>query len=80
MVQLMKSTASIILGLAILSQGHPGHDVRAEAAERAAALKGKRGLAGCADTLKSRDFEAQNIARRELAIDKLRHTLAVKSM
>lgn len=80
MVQLLKSTASILLGLAVLSQAHPGHDVRAEAAERAAALKGKRGLAGCADSLKARGFEAKNIARRELAVDKLRHKLAAKSM
>lgn len=76
----MKSTASILLGLATLSQAHPGHDVRAEAAERAAALKGKRGLAECSDILKARGFEAKNIARRELAVDKLRHKLAAKSM
>ena len=80
MVLLLKSTASILLGLAVLSQAHPGHDVRAEAAQRAAALKGKRGLAGCADTLKARGFEAKNVARRELAVHKLRHKLAAKSM
>lgn len=80
MVQLLRTAASIVLGIAVLSQAHPGHDIQAEAAERAAALKGKRGLSGCADNLKARGFEAKNIARRELAVNKLRHKLAAKSM
>ncbi|RAO65986.1 uncharacterized protein BHQ10_001998 [Talaromyces amestolkiae] len=78
MVQLLKTTASILLGIAVLSRAHPGHDVKVEAAERAAALKGKRGLSGCTDNLKARGFEARNIARRELAVSKLRHKLAAK--
>lgn len=53
---------------------HPGHDVRTEAAERAAskAQMQHRSLAHCAEKLKERGVEARSIARRQAAVNKLR--------
>ncbi|KAL2866944.1 intradiol ring-cleavage dioxygenase [Aspergillus lucknowensis] len=62
------------LGLVAAVSAHPGHDVKAEAAERAAALKGirARGVNHCATQLNARGLEANNIARREQTLQKLR--------
>ncbi|KAF2682281.1 extracellular dioxygenase-like protein [Lentithecium fluviatile CBS 122367] len=60
---------------------HPGHDVVAEAAERAAAL-GKieyRSLSHCAETLKKRGIEQRSIARRQATMDSLRKKRSLKA-
>lgn len=53
---------------------HPGHDVHAEAAKRAAAMENmqRRTLAHCADELKALGVEQRSIARRQAAVEKLR--------
>lgn len=65
-----------LVGLAGIVSAHPGHDVKAEAAERAAFLKNApvhaRGLSQCADKLKARGHEKTNVARRQKAVDSLR--------
>ncbi|KAL5340967.1 Intradiol ring-cleavage dioxygenase [Aspergillus crustosus] len=62
------------IGLATVVSAHPGHDVKVEAAERAAALKGikARGIKQCATELSARGVEASNIARREATLEKIR--------
>ncbi|KAL3457095.1 Intradiol ring-cleavage dioxygenase [Aspergillus heterothallicus] len=62
------------LGLAAVASAHPGHDVKAEAAERATALKSirARGVEQCSTKLTARGIEANNIARREQTLKKLR--------
>ncbi|KAL4922955.1 intradiol ring-cleavage dioxygenase [Aspergillus undulatus] len=69
----------LTLGLAGLSNivsAHPGHDVRREAAERAAFMQSapvtSRSLGHCASKLKARSTEDINIARRESAVHQLR--------
>ncbi|KAL2818662.1 Intradiol ring-cleavage dioxygenase [Aspergillus granulosus] len=62
------------LGLVAVASAHPGHDVKAEAAERATALKSirARGVEQCSAQLAARGVEASNIARREQTLKKLR--------
>lgn len=78
MVHFQKVFSTGLVGLAVLVQAHPGHDVTVEAAERAAVLKTRRGIAHCAEILKARGFEAKNIARRQLAVEQLRLKRAAK--
>ncbi|KAL4912739.1 Intradiol ring-cleavage dioxygenase [Aspergillus aurantiobrunneus] len=63
-----------LVGLATVVSAHPGHDVKAEAAQRAAALKGirSRGLGGCSSSLSARGVEAANVARRDAMLHKIR--------
>lgn len=62
-----------LAGLASVVSAHPGHDHKAEAAERAAFLKrAPRSLSDCSAKLKARGLEKQNIARREQAVNDLR--------
>ncbi|KAL4943116.1 hypothetical protein BDV06DRAFT_221545 [Aspergillus oleicola] len=64
-----------LAGLATIVSAHPGHDVKAEAAERRAALNNiqTRGLsAQCATQLKARGVEAANVARRDAMLQKVR--------
>ncbi|GKZ19345.1 hypothetical protein AbraIFM66951_005575 [Aspergillus brasiliensis] len=62
-----------LAGLASVVSAHPGHDIRAEAAERAAFMKrAPRGLSDCSAKLKARGLERQSIARRENAVNALR--------
>ena len=76
MVQLASFVAVGLAGLASIVSAHPGHDVKAEAAERAAFLKTvpvqSRSLAGCASKLKARGLENRNVARRQHAVKNLR--------
>lgn len=69
--------------LASLGLGHPGHDVKHEAAERAAFLKRapvqSRSLAQCASTLKARGVEDSNVARRANALQHLRQERRLSS-
>ena len=65
-----------LVGFASIVSAHPGHDVKAEAAERAAFLKNSpvqaRGLSQCATKLKARGHEKNNVARRQKAVENLR--------
>lgn len=76
----MVNAASVfagLVGLAGLVSAHPGHDVKAEAAERAAFLKNApihaRGLSQCDTQLKARGHEKANVARRQHMVEHLRH-------
>ncbi|KAL5045927.1 hypothetical protein BDW71DRAFT_183074 [Aspergillus fruticulosus] len=62
------------VGLATVVSAHPGHDVKAEAAERATALKSirARGLSQCATQLQARGVEAESVARRDASLQKIR--------
>ncbi|OGE56200.1 hypothetical protein PENARI_c003G04693 [Penicillium arizonense] len=76
MVQLASALAIGLLGLAGAVSAHPGHDVRAEAAERAAFLKNapihQRSLAQCASKLKARGHENANVLRRANRVKAIR--------
>ncbi|CAG7944383.1 unnamed protein product [Penicillium salamii] len=76
MVQLASFVTIGLAGLASIVSAHPGHDVKAEAAERAAFLKSvpvqSRSLSGCASKLKARGLENRNVARRQHAVKNLR--------
>ncbi|RAK96858.1 intradiol ring-cleavage dioxygenase [Aspergillus ibericus CBS 121593] len=62
-----------LAGLTTVVSAHPGHDIKAEAAERAAFLKrAPRSLSDCSAKLKARGLERQNVARREQAVNDLR--------
>ncbi|RAL16159.1 intradiol ring-cleavage dioxygenase [Aspergillus homomorphus CBS 101889] len=83
---MVRATTTLIAGLAGLAgmaSAHPGHDVRAEAAERAAFLKRApmhaRGLSQCASKLKARGHESSNIARRQATVDALRRRKGLAS-
>ncbi|KAL4804045.1 Intradiol ring-cleavage dioxygenase [Aspergillus unguis] len=73
MVQLSTLLAGAA-GLATIVSAHPGHDVKAEAAERAAAVKHirARNVNACADQLHARGVEAANVARRDNMLKKIR--------
>ncbi|KAL4981482.1 Intradiol ring-cleavage dioxygenase [Aspergillus falconensis] len=62
------------VGLATVVSAHPGHDVKAEAAERATALKSirARGLSQCTTQLQARGVEAESVARRDASLQKIR--------
>lgn len=53
---------------------HPGHDVTAEIAQRAAymAQAERRSLSHCAEKLKERGIEQRSIARRQAHVERLR--------
>lgn len=76
MVHLASALTVCVLGLASIVSAHPGHDHKAEAAERAAFVKNSgfqlRSLAQCASKLKARSLETKNIARREATVNHLR--------
>ncbi|KAE8326870.1 Intradiol ring-cleavage dioxygenase [Aspergillus sergii] len=83
MVQLASTLVAGLAGLASVVSAHPGHDVRAEAAERAAFLKNaplrSRSLDQCATKLRARGLEQRNIARREHAVKNLRRSMGLQS-
>ena len=64
--------AAALLPSAILA--HPGHDIKAENAQRAAYLAKaeRRSLAHCAEKLKERGIQGRSIARRQAQVQKLR--------
>ncbi|KAL4734796.1 Intradiol ring-cleavage dioxygenase [Aspergillus similis] len=78
MVQLTQSllVGLGLAGLASIAAAHPGHDVEAEAAKRAAFLNSVpvqgRSLAHCAAKLKARGIAGSNAVRRESAVQQLR--------
>ncbi|PYI14791.1 aromatic compound dioxygenase [Aspergillus violaceofuscus CBS 115571] len=76
MVHLISYLAISVALLASVGLGHPGHNVQEEAAERAAFLKRapvhSRSLSHCASSLKAREVEDANVARRGDALEHLR--------
>ena len=82
MVQLASALTFGLVGLASVVSAHPGHDVKAEALERAEFLKRSgiqtRGLSQCASKLKARGLENRNVARRELAVKQIRGRRGLK--
>lgn len=83
MVHLASAVTIGLIGLAGIVSAHPGHDVKAEAAERAAFLKSapvhSRSLSQCASKLKARGHESRNIARRQHAVKNLRASRGIAS-
>ncbi|KAJ6021203.1 hypothetical protein N7540_006707 [Penicillium herquei] len=83
MVQFTSVLALGLMGFASVASAHPGHDVKAEAAERSAFLKNSnvqsRSLAQCASKLKARGLESRNVARRELAVEQIRNRRGLKN-
>ncbi|KAJ4301486.1 hypothetical protein N0V90_003578 [Kalmusia sp. IMI 367209] len=75
MIPPMKQFA-LLAGLILpaLVTAHPGHNVKAEASERAASMAQMqhRSLSHCAEKLKNRGIEQRSIARRSAAVEKLR--------
>lgn len=63
-----------LLGLATIVSAHPGHDIKAEAAERASALKGihTRSLDKCSTEPNAHTVEAANVARRKTMLHRIR--------
>lgn len=72
MVRLAPIVLPSLIGLAAMATGHPGHDVKAEAAKRAAflrhALIHSRSLSHCFTKLKAKGLEAENITRRDATV------------
>ncbi|RHZ54003.1 intradiol ring-cleavage dioxygenase [Aspergillus thermomutatus] len=82
MVQLASTLVAAVAGLASVSLAHPGHNVKAEAAERAAFLKRSnvaRSWGGCAAKLKARGLESRSIARRQHAVQMLRRSKGLET-
>ena len=74
MVQLTPVLAACIIGFfAGSTTAHPGHDHKAEAAERAAFMAGApRSLEHCAAKMKARGLDKKMMARREALANSLR--------
>lgn len=83
MVQLTSTLAVGLFGLSTLVAAHPGHSVKAEAAERAAFVKSSalhtRNLSQCASKLKARGVENKNVLRREQTVQRLRQRRGIQS-
>jgi hypothetical protein len=83
MVQLASALAVGVLGLASIVSAHPGHDHKAEAAERALYMRNapiqSRSLSQCASQMKARGLESRNVARRAAAVKHLRRRRGLKS-
>ncbi|KAJ6092405.1 hypothetical protein N7467_004374 [Penicillium canescens] len=83
MVYLASIISVGLIGLTGLVSAHPGHDVKAEAAERAAFLQNapihSRSLSQCASQLKARGHERRSVARREMAVKHLRRRRGIDS-
>ncbi|KAI9034782.1 intradiol ring-cleavage dioxygenase [Aspergillus affinis] len=83
MVHLASTLAAGLAGLASIASAHPGHDHKAEAAQRAAFMKRapvhSRSLDQCADKLRARGQEKKNIARRDRMVQELRAKKGVQA-
>jgi len=64
----MQLITPLIIAAAVLASNvvaHPGHDIRAEMAERAAFMQtSKRDLSHCAAKMKARGMDKRSVARR----------------
>ncbi|EPS28528.1 hypothetical protein PDE_03474 [Penicillium oxalicum 114-2] len=76
MVRFTSAMTVGLVGLASIAAAHPGHDHKAEAAERRHFVQNSgiqtRSLSQCAAKLKTRGHEAKNIARRHHAVRQIR--------
>ena len=74
MVLLSKSVALVAYLFPFTILAHPGHDVRAEYAQRAAYMEKaeRRSLAHCADALKESGIQQRSISRRKEMVEHLR--------
>lgn len=75
--------AASLAGLASIVAAHPGHDVRAEAAERAAYIESaplhKRSLSHCQSNLRRRGMTNANAVRRQNAVRQLREARGLET-
>ncbi|KAJ5394456.1 uncharacterized protein N7487_012097 [Penicillium crustosum] len=82
MVHLASAVAIGLTALTGIVSAHPGHDVKAEAAERAEFFKSapvhSRSLAQCSSHLRRRGQEDRNVVRRHLAVKNLRRRLGLQ--
>ena len=82
MVHLASIVAVGLTALTGIVSAHPGHDVKAEAAERAAFLKGasvhSRSLAQCTSHLQRRGHQSRNVARRHTSVKNIRRRLGLQ--
>lgn len=82
MVHLASVVAIGMTALTGIVSAHPGHDVGAEAAERAAFLKRtpvhSRSLAQCSSRLQRRGQQNRNVARRHMAVKNIRRRLGLQ--
>ncbi|KAJ5500917.1 hypothetical protein N7527_012038 [Penicillium freii] len=82
MVHLASIVAIGLTALTGIVSAHPGHDVKAEAAERAEFLKSapvhSRSLAQCSSRLQRRGQQNRNVARRHMAVKNLRRRLGLQ--
>ncbi|KAJ5519333.1 Intradiol ring-cleavage dioxygenase, core [Penicillium expansum] len=82
MVHLASVVAIGLTALTGIVSAHPGHDVRAEAAERAEFLKNapihSRSLAQCSSRLQRRGQQDRNVARRHMAVKNIRRRLGLQ--
>ncbi|CAI7565517.1 unnamed protein product [Penicillium viridicatum] len=82
MVHLASVVAIGLTALTGIVSAHPGHDVKAEAAERAEFLKSapvhSRSLAQCSSRLQRRGQQNRNVARRHMAVKNLRRRLGLQ--
>lgn len=76
MVRLASAVTAGLVGLASIAAAHPGHDHKAEAAERRHFMRNapiqSRSLSQCASKLKARGLEAKNVARRHQTVKQIR--------
>ena len=67
---------TVLAGLAGIVAAHPGHDILAEAAKRAAYIEGTplqaRSLSHCASSIKRRGMANANVIRRQQLVRQLR--------
>ncbi|OQD61991.1 hypothetical protein PENPOL_c014G05988 [Penicillium polonicum] len=82
MVHLASVLAIGLTALTGIVSAHPGHDVKAEAAERADFFKSapvhSRSLAQCSSRLQRRGQQNRNVARRHRAVKNLRRRLGLQ--
>ncbi|KAH8705590.1 putative extracellular dioxygenase [Talaromyces proteolyticus] len=85
---MVQFTNLVVLGIASFSSlvvAHPGEDHHAEAAARAAYFQSNslhsRSIGSClSSSLKARGYEAQNVARREATLQKIRQARGLTSI
>jgi hypothetical protein len=73
------SHTALLATLAYVAQGHPGHDISKEVAERRHFINSvqRKDLSHCSEHLRARGFEARNIARRSAAVEEARVARAI---
>jgi hypothetical protein len=76
-------TSLVLLAAVLLPSihAHPGHNIKAEVAQRAAYMAKieRRSLAHCASKIKERGIEQRSIARRQEHVEKLRKKQSIEA-